>query len=118
MTQIVPKHDPETNTFTVDWPGRPEGAPPYFRTLEEAQAFARAQERRIQPPAAPAEPRLTRNQEQRLRSISEARRRHGIHVQVLPPQQEHTIEDVFNEMHPHRHDIRYEQRRLRMNRNR
>jgi len=35
----VPRYDAPTDTFTVDWPGRPAGTLPRFKTLDEARSY-------------------------------------------------------------------------------
>ena len=59
------------------------------------------------------EPRekLTPEQRLRLQSIEAQRHRHGRQLILFPPQEEHTLDDIVNEMNPTRHgDIRFRPR--------
>ena len=118
---VTPRHDPETNTYTVDWPGRPEGPLPRFDTFEEARTFAQlvkatqaqrgAEERTPahQPQAAQqvkAIPVDSLGTPARNRLPDLALRRHSVSIMLIP-------ESIRHEDDAPHYDIRLEQRRRR-----
>ena len=45
--KIVPSYDRASDTYLVDWPGRPEGPVPTFSTFEAARAYAAETEKQL-----------------------------------------------------------------------
>jgi len=44
-----PRYDPRTDTFSVDWPGRPPGPVPTFDSYEAAREYILSQNLPIHP---------------------------------------------------------------------
>lgn len=104
---ITPQYDASTDTWRVDWPGRPDGPLPTFKTFEAARDFVAS--RQVPAPSVPSAAQRREERERRERaerSIRYQREARGIHVQVQPAEVEQSIAELADELDPTRHDIR------------